>query len=101
MQSARSAGLGRRGYDFFGLLPPITGRAYSEHNTTIAEAVGPVVQKSCKKLAVVYMIFMKELHDQVIDVGVSVDGTWVKRGYLSKYGVSAAIACELGLRNHA
>ena len=47
------------------------------------------------------MIFMKELHDQVIDVGVSVDGTWVKRDYLSKYGVSAAIACELGLRNHA
>ena len=42
------------------------------------------------------MIFYEEPHDQVIDLGVSVDGTWMKRGYLSKYGVTAAIACKTG-----
>ena len=47
--TARSAGLGRRGLHItmasLDLLPPVTGRAYFEHNTQIAKAVGPVVQK--------------------------------------------------------
>ena len=40
--------------------------------------------------------FYEKPHDQVIDVGVSVDGTWMTRGYLSKFGVTAAISCETG-----
>ena len=50
------------------------------------------MQEACNRLH----DFYEKPHDQVIDVGVSVDGTWMKRGYLSKYGVSAAISCETG-----
>ena len=78
------------------MITPITGRAYSEHNTQIAENIGPVTKTSCKNLAIVYMISMKNHMIQVIDVGVSVDGSWMKRGYLSNYGVVAAISCETG-----
>ena len=36
--------------------------------------------------------FFGKPHDQVIDVGVSIDGTWAKRGHGSQFGVVAAIA---------
>ena len=35
--------------------------------------------------------FYEKPHDEVIEVGVSIDGTWMKRGYMSKYRVVAAI----------
>ena len=40
--------------------------------------------------------FYEKPHDQVIDVGVSVDGTWMTRGFMSKFGVTAANSCETG-----
>ena len=40
--------------------------------------------------------FYEKPHDQVIDVGVSVDGKLMTRGYLSKFGVTAANSCETG-----
>ena len=40
--------------------------------------------------------FFGKPHDQVIDVGVSIDGTWVKRGRGSQFGVVAAIARDTG-----
>ena len=96
--AARSAGLGRRGLqtvtDSLDLLPPITGRAYSEHNKQIAEDIGPVTQNMLKEACNRLHDFYEKPHDQVIDVGVSVDGTWMTRGYLSKFGVTAAISCE-------
>ena len=78
------------------LLPPITGRAYSEHNTQIAEDVGQVVENIMQESRNRVHDFYEKPHDEVIEVGVSIDGTWMKRGYMSKYGVVAAISCETG-----
>ena len=57
------------------LLPPITGRAYSEHNTQIAKAVGPVVQNMMQESAHRLHDFYGKPRDEVICVGVSIDGT--------------------------
>ena len=98
--AARSAGLGRRGLQIamasLDLLPPITGRAYSEHNTQIAKAVRPVIKNMMQESAHRLHDFYGNPRDEVICVGVSIDGTWMKRGRLSKYGVVAAISCETG-----
>ena len=40
--------------------------------------------------------FFGKPHGQVIDVGVSIDGTWAKRGHGSQFGVEAAIARDTG-----
>ena len=42
------------------------------------------------------VIFMKNHTMEVIDVGVSMDGTWMKRGHSSQFGAVAAISCETG-----
>ena len=78
------------------ILPPITGRAYSEHNTQIAEDVGPAIENIMQESRNRVQDFYEKPHDEVIEVGVSIDGTWMKRGYMSKYGVVAAISCETG-----
>ena len=54
--------------------------SYCEHipdnNTKIAEAVGPVVQKFMQEASGRLYDFYEKVHEQVIDVGISVDGTW-------------------------
>ena len=40
--------------------------------------------------------FYQNAHDEVIDVGVSMDGTWMKCGHLSQFGAVATCACETG-----
>ena len=34
--------------------------------------------------------------DNIIDIGISVDGTWQKRGFTSRKGAVAAISIETG-----
>ena len=98
--AGRSAGLGRRGLQTItaslDLLPPITGRAYSEHNKQIAKDIGPVTQNMLKEACNRVHDFYEKPHDQILDVGVSVDGTWMTRSFMSKFGVTAANSCETG-----
>ena len=40
--------------------------------------------------------FYHKPHHEVIDVGVSMDGTWMKRGHMSQFGAVAACDCKTG-----
>ena len=98
--AGRHAGIGRRGLQTFtasmDMLPPITARAYSLHNKQIAEDVSAVGLKITQEAAGRLHDFYQKPHDEVIDVGVSMDGTWMKRSFMSQFGALAAIACETG-----
>ena len=54
-------------------------RAFSEHN----EAIGEVAATMSVKIMQENSCYLHDFtaHTQAFDVGVSVDGTWMKRGY--------------------
>ena len=79
-----------------GMLPPLTRPMWTQHNKHISEIAGKVA-KQCRLDAA------KHLHekmgkplDEVIDVIVTVDGTWQKRGRISLFGVVVVIAWLTG-----
>ena len=98
--AGRHAGMGRRGLQTFtaslDLLPPITARAYSVHNKQIADEVEEVGNKIMHEAAGRVHDFHNKPHDEIIEVGVSMDGTWMKRGHTSQFGALAACDCETG-----
>ena len=98
--AARHAGIGRWGLQVFAAsmdkLPPITARAYSLHNKQIADEVEKVGEKIMHEAAERVHDFYHKPHDEVIDVGVSMDGTWMKHGHMCQFGAIAACDCETG-----
>ena len=73
----------------------------------------PITEKNCRKTTKVFCDKIKdvaetftqeasvELHgttppDQIVDVGITIDGTWQKRGFASMNGAVAAISIETG-----
>ena len=60
------------------------------HNKQIADEVEKVGKK------IMHEAFYHKPHDEVINVGVSMDGTWMKRGHMAQFGALAACDCETG-----
>ena len=94
----REIGRGRNSLESFcgimDLPPPLSIPAYRDHNRRLAkismECAGENMLAAC----------LHQLRgvpcDEIIDIAVTCDGTWSKRGFTAMYGVVAVIAWETG-----
>ena len=94
------AGLGHRALDelsaCIGMLPPLTAPAWSLHNKKLVTISAQVAKECCLEASRQLHIKMNKPVDQVIDVSVTVDGTWQKRGRTSLFGVVVVMSWLTG-----
>lgn len=91
-------GRGRSSLESFGglmeMLPPSTAPAYSQHNHTLADAA----MWSAANLMRAASAQLHQLHgldpDASLDITVTCDGTWSKRGFTATHGVVVVISWE-------
>ena len=81
---------------FLDMLPPMGPRSYSEHNQTLAMfSMEVATENMCAASA-----HLHELRGvgptEVIDVAVTCDGTWSKRGFTATHGAVMVISWESG-----
>ncbi len=83
----RAIGKGRSALQSFsgvmGMLPPVCPHAYISHNKKILEASRELV--SLNLAAAELCVGVRD--DELVDVKVTCDGTWSKRGFTALYGV--------------
>ena len=78
------------------MLPTIPTTAYSEHNSRLEE-FSTAETESCQLAASLYLHDLVGVpHDEVIDVCVTWDGTWSKRGFTALYGVVVVASWDSG-----
>lgn len=73
------------------MLPPVTPASFSEHEFSVKTASENMLEAS----AHLHQLRGVRLMD-IIDVTVTCDGTWSKRGFTATYGVVVVIAWESG-----
>ena len=96
----RSIGRGRDHLELFcglmDMLPPVTAVSYSEHNKRLAEVSVEKAQENMLTAAA----YLHQLHGvsttELLDIAVTCDGTWSKRGLTATHGVVVVIAWESG-----
>ena len=77
------------------LLPPVVGASYGVHNQSIGEATSKAGMESMLA-AYAYLHQHNSEPTSVIDIIVTCDGTWSKRGFTATHGVVLVIAWETG-----
>ncbi|XP_046850412.1 uncharacterized protein LOC124443906 [Xenia sp. Carnegie-2017] len=77
------------------MLSPMNANSYNDHVMAIHVAAEVVAKNSMKHAAEELKQFY-EPEDGLYDVGISVDGTWRRRGYSSSYGVVTGISLVTG-----
>ena len=94
----RAIGKGRSSAaKFCGLMnlpPPPRSNAYKSLEIALNIAVKTVANETMAEAA--SEIHSAVGHNDVIETGISADGTWQKRGYSSLHGVSTAISMDTG-----
>ena len=96
----RMIGRGRSGLETFcaimNMLPPVSATSYSEHNSRIREASAADTE-ACQLAASVHLHDIVNVpHDEAIDVCVTCDGTWSKRGFTALYRVVVVASWDSG-----
>ena len=76
--------------------PPPSLRAYQQHKTAICDATNFVVGKSLSDAAKRVRDSLGANDTDTINIAVSFDGTWSKRGFTANYGIGVVIAVETG-----
>lgn len=75
-------------------MPPPMGKpAYSAHCRALHRSAKKTAERSMKKAAEDVIAF-RDGEDKPGDVAVSTDGTWMRRGHSSLYGVQSAISFD-------
>ncbi|XP_072169249.1 uncharacterized protein [Diadema setosum] len=102
---AAEVGLGREGLTtlttILGTSAPISARAFDEHMTRLKDGTTMACEEQqSEAVQELREAIMEEdptlTEDSVIDVSVSFDGTWHKRGYTSNVGVGVVISIDTG-----
>ncbi|XP_046862956.1 uncharacterized protein LOC124456591 [Xenia sp. Carnegie-2017] len=100
----RNIGVGDQGLVKFcgvmNMLSPMNANSYNDHVMAIHGAAEVVAKNSMKHAAEELNQFYKP-KDGLYDVGISVDGTWRRRGYSSSYGVVTGISLRATKETHS
>ena len=92
----RGIGKGRAGLENFcarmDLLPPVSTSNYQIYNEVIAEAIGDEVLQNMEAASAHLHHLYGVAPSEIIDVAVTCDGTWSKRGFTATYGVIVVIS---------
>ncbi|EDO44911.1 predicted protein [Nematostella vectensis] len=98
--SMRSLGKGHSGAKRFCTLmnmpPPPTARAYSKNSKTISKHIKAIANETMKRAAIEIKDQKAASADDIVNCGVSCDGTWQKRGFCSKNGCVTVISMDNG-----
>lgn len=96
----RSIGRGRAGLESFcgvmDMLPPLTSGPYSDYNQSLCDESLAVAETNMRDAAAV----LRQKHGvgpgQLLDIAVTCDGTWSRRGHVAIHGVIVVISWETG-----
>ena len=92
--AARTAGKGRTGLCHFagmmGMLPPLHQSHYTTHSSKVLVATREACYVNMCEAAAVLRRAVNASEDEVVDVKVTCNATWQKRGHQSLYGVVVA-----------
>ncbi|GFX15794.1 uncharacterized protein TNCV_1061161 [Trichonephila clavipes] len=77
-------------------LPRLTKTAYKNQDAKLLKGVQEVAEESMIKAATEIMDKKQNLSSDIVKYGISVDGTWQRRGYTSMNGCVAAISVDTG-----
>ena len=78
------------------MLPPVVPSSYSVHLANLVEISMKVSANNMRAASAHLHSSLEHEPDDVIDVVVTCDGTWSKRGLTATYGVVAVISWETG-----
>ena len=96
----RRIGNGYRGIKLFALLmdmpPPISNSSYDKLVKKNHKAVKDVTFNIMKEAADEVIINANCIEGEVVDAGISNDGTWQKRGFSSLNGAVASLSIDTG-----
>lgn len=96
----RAIGRGRTGLaTFCGMMsmpPPVSPRHYSSYNLKLKEASDVEREKSMSAAAAHLREVAKAKDDEIVDVKVTCDGTWSRRGHQALHGVVVVAAWDTG-----
>ena len=82
-------------FGILGLPRPMSKSTYYEHSSVMCSSIEAVVQQSMLKAAEQATLSNPDT-DHPDQVAVTIDGTWMKRGFSSRYGMVFAISWETG-----
>ncbi|GFY23249.1 uncharacterized protein TNCV_3764871 [Trichonephila clavipes] len=77
-------------------LPRLTKTAYKNQEAKLLKVVQEVAEESMIKAATEIVEKQQNISSDIIKCGISVDGTWQRRGYTSMNGCVAAISVDTG-----
>ena len=93
-------GLGREGLaticEIFDIPAPLSDSNYQQSKETIRLAITGVVDEKLAAATQRVRECVGADANEVIDAGVSFDGTWSKRGYTANFGVGVVISIDTG-----
>ena len=96
----REIGKGQAGLEslcgWMNMLPPLCASTYSERNHDLAKVAMECAVKNMRAASDHLHDLRGVPRDEVIDVCVTCDGTWSKRGFTATYGIVAVIVWETG-----
>ena len=98
--SMRSIGKGHSGAKkfctFMNMPPPPTARAYQKNARTIAKHVKAITKSSMSSAAKDIREAQHARENDIVNCGISCDGTWQRRGYSSQNGCMIVMSVESG-----
>lgn len=77
-------------------MPKLSKTAYTAHEQKLLKTTSEVAEESMKKAAYDLTVVKQQVSSETVKCGVSVDGTWQRRGYTSLNGCVAAISVDTG-----
>ncbi|GFV36459.1 uncharacterized protein TNCV_2235061 [Trichonephila clavipes] len=77
-------------------LPRLTKTAYKNQEAKLLKVVQEVAEESMIKAATEIVEKQQNLSSDIVKCGISVDGTWQRRGYTSMNGCVAAMSVDTG-----
>ena len=78
-----------------GMLPPVSKPSYSSHNGKITAAMS--LESDAQFSATAALLRKDAALVEIVDIRVTCDGTWSRRGHPAKYGIIVISSWENGL----
>ncbi|GFX83886.1 uncharacterized protein TNCV_4885041 [Trichonephila clavipes] len=76
-------------------LPSFSKTAYTNHENKLMSVISEVSELSMQKAASELLV-LHPTKNKIVECGISVDGTWQRRGYSSMNGCVAALSVDTG-----
>ena len=78
------------------MLPAVSDSAYQKHNRSVNLATRKVLEEKLSDAGHRVRSYLQEDDTEILNIAVSFDGTWSKRGFTANYGVGIVISADIG-----